>query len=473
MLEKFRKFLAVIVICVSVLGIAAFVQVPASAAQITDLDQCASFTRAAVEYLIREGIVEGHNGKFNPTDILTRAQLVKMLVDSMEIDISNPPEVPSFTDVASDHWSYPYIEAALKEGIIVMSPGRIFSPNQQATREQMSAMMVRALKITDEQLFLNQGLDALTNLTDAKQVSKWAWDSVEFSLDSGLMVGVGGGRFAPSLKAERQQAALVIYRFIMSQDRLSQLKEDFSKPVKYPEYYHALKSVIDKTRFHIYMDSFTAVRDLGSNQIHETVGGIQMNMDGVLNGLNTQVDAEGYVFLEGLGRVDFDYKIIALDGTLYFKESEDAEWMMLSEEELDGLSLPAVSTEEVLPLESGLLRNYNNQNIVKKKVFPNGRMHTLYSLEFNDRNYLQYGFDTIGDFMGTDGLDLGKEYDNGFSFNVELLVNEIQQITEFSVGFVGNTSDEANNLDINNVILIKISYSETGIDIPILAPEIN
>lgn len=194
---------------------------------ITDLDQCASFARPAVEYLINNGIVVGSNGKFNPRDSLTRAQLVKMIVVSLGIDISDPPPRPSFKDVVATHWSYPYVEAALENGIIAIGSEMLFNPDEEASREQMAAMFVRALGITNEMLLMNQQIDSVPRLTDNSIVSSWAANSVEFALDNGIMVGVGGNKFAPRDCAERQQAALVIYRYLMNKDHLLNVKSSF------------------------------------------------------------------------------------------------------------------------------------------------------------------------------------------------------------------------------------------------------
>jgi len=92
----------------------------------------------------------------------------------------------------------------------------------------MAAMFVRALGITDEMLLMNQKIDTIPKLSDKTLVSPWALNSVEFALDNGIMVGVGGNRFAPQNYAERQQAAVVIYRYLMNKEQLLNVKSDFT-----------------------------------------------------------------------------------------------------------------------------------------------------------------------------------------------------------------------------------------------------
>ncbi|MCX7772657.1 MAG: S-layer homology domain-containing protein, partial [Clostridia bacterium] len=225
---------------VSVLLAAFFIALPlfsasnAYALQITDLDQCADYAKPAVEYLIDHGIIEGTSGRFNPTIPVTREQMVKMLVESRGIDTSSPPDKASFIDVQPNQWSFRYVEAALKAGIIMMSSSGRFYPYQQTTREQMATMFVRSLGLTSDQLLLNQSLNTVLSLNDSSQISDWALDPVEFSLEHKLMLGTGSSSFSPADKAERQQAAVVLYRFIMARDQLEAAAQAFQAPPIYP-----------------------------------------------------------------------------------------------------------------------------------------------------------------------------------------------------------------------------------------------
>ena len=53
--------------------------------------------------------------------------------------------------------------------------------------------------------------------TDLDEVSAWAVESVEKAVASGLMNGVGEGRFNPKQSARREEAVVVLYRIMAAE----------------------------------------------------------------------------------------------------------------------------------------------------------------------------------------------------------------------------------------------------------------
>ncbi|WP_342534822.1 InlB B-repeat-containing protein [Lysinibacillus sp. FSL M8-0337] len=97
----------------------------------------------AVMSLQQAGIIDGSDGKFHPTALLTRAQMAKIVVLTLEIE---PGGMSTFQDVSTTHWSYAYI-AALAEREIVLGDNGKFKPDQPVTRAQFVAIMYRALNL--------------------------------------------------------------------------------------------------------------------------------------------------------------------------------------------------------------------------------------------------------------------------------------------------------------------------------------
>ncbi len=97
----------------------------------------------AVMSLQQAGIIDGSDGKFHPTALLTRAQMAKIVVFTLEIE---PGGMSTFQDVSTTHWSYAYI-AALAEREIVLGDNGKFKPDQPVTRAQFVAIMYRALNL--------------------------------------------------------------------------------------------------------------------------------------------------------------------------------------------------------------------------------------------------------------------------------------------------------------------------------------
>ncbi len=465
-----KRILSTILLSAVFAATAFGISVPANAVQITDLDECAGFARPAVEYLIDKGIIVGNNGKFNPADTLTRDQMVKMLVESMDIDISNPPATPSFIDVAPTHWSFPYVEAALREGIIKMNASKTFVPGQKATREQMSAMFVRALGLTDEQLLVNQTLDAVTGLADANAVSKWAQDSVEFSLNNGLMNGIGNEKFGPQLDAQRQQAAVVIYRFIMAKDSLQQKVADFSKEIQFPEFYDSIKNPVEKESFIADLNSSFCGRDLGSDDEYTEFLSTHDGITGFVNGKDFSIEDTGFVRVWN-ETTDFYYCIIFKNGKFYYNPGEMG-WQLLSPQELIDAGISITSLQNITPDNSGFLRNYNKLPITKSIEVVGETTYTVYSLRFDQSNYDQYGLTNTEELIQSDEK-ISDVYNNGFEITYQMFINENGLIEKGKVFISGNSLDESIALDMLAEVSVDIDYFDLGRDIPVIAPAIK
>ncbi|MBQ2651624.1 MAG: S-layer homology domain-containing protein, partial [Clostridia bacterium] len=85
----------------------------------------------AVDVLTEMGILEGTDGVFNPTDILTREQGAKIIAYLMlgksAADNLNVAEAP-FTDVPANRWSAGYIAYCASQGIVKGVNANEFNP---------------------------------------------------------------------------------------------------------------------------------------------------------------------------------------------------------------------------------------------------------------------------------------------------------------------------------------------------------
>jgi hypothetical protein len=81
---------------------------------------------------------------YRPANLVTRAQLSKIVVLAAGWAQANPP-TPTFNDVAPGSSFYGYIEAAVSHGIINGYTDGTFRPGNSATRGQISKIVYRAL----------------------------------------------------------------------------------------------------------------------------------------------------------------------------------------------------------------------------------------------------------------------------------------------------------------------------------------
>lgn len=211
---------SLVVSCLIVSFILSSTSVFADAALIKDLDKSSSYAKQAISDLAGAGILTGDNfGNFNPQDTITRAQMITMLARILKLDIKNLPAKATFKDVPKNHWAFPYVEAAYKSGIVTGVSKDNFGVNEINTREQMAAMFVRSLGITDGDMKKISGTENIDKLADKGNIAGWAKGYVEFALSAGLMNGTSSKTFGPKESAKREQAAVVTHRFINSGDK--------------------------------------------------------------------------------------------------------------------------------------------------------------------------------------------------------------------------------------------------------------
>lgn len=157
-----------------------------------------------IEQLAQKNIVEGSGGVFEPEGRITREQLVKMIVVALDMELSTQ-ETP-FADVAADAWYSQYIAAAVQAGIVKGISETEFGVGQYVTREDMAAMICRALDGAGAELASGS---ADVTFTDSEQISEYAREAVQRLALVGILNGENGF-FMPQDTATREQGAKVI-----------------------------------------------------------------------------------------------------------------------------------------------------------------------------------------------------------------------------------------------------------------------
>jgi len=173
-------------------------------ATFTDLD--GHWAKQSIEQAGGYGFVTGYtDGTFKPDNNVTRAEFTVMLARAMKLE-SNAGTESNYADQISS-WAKPFVSAAEQAGIVKGYQDGTFRPNNQITRAEMTAMMIRAL---------GTPLNSLTQLTfaDADQISAWAQPFVKAAVDKGLIAGRSNNQFAPEASATRAEATVFLLRLI-------------------------------------------------------------------------------------------------------------------------------------------------------------------------------------------------------------------------------------------------------------------
>ncbi|MFE5321939.1 S-layer homology domain-containing protein [Paenibacillus sp. NPDC056579] len=183
------------------------------------------WSRRDVQVLISRHLIDGMTEQtFEPEQPMTRAQFTKLLVEmtaSREAVAGNgtgvklaPLTEAPFSDVDAQAWYAPYIAWAKQKGLVEGSDG-LFRPDDVLTRQELAALIVRALGLEAQAQSEAKELaeaGAVPGFADGAAIATWAAGYVETARKQGLMDGVDEGRFAPELTASRAQGAVLILR---------------------------------------------------------------------------------------------------------------------------------------------------------------------------------------------------------------------------------------------------------------------
>ncbi|MEF3309237.1 S-layer homology domain-containing protein [Paenibacillus sp. GYB004] len=172
------------------------------------------WAQADIELLASKLIVKGAAAdQYIPDQQITRAEFAALLVRSLGIAQPLRGET-TFEDVQRSDWFSGAVTAAVDKGLVTGVENNRFAPNEPVTREQMALMISRALKMTGQPEGVSANTDPLSAFADREAVSIWAQAAVTDVLRAGLMNGVGEDTFAPADSASRAQVAVIVKRML-------------------------------------------------------------------------------------------------------------------------------------------------------------------------------------------------------------------------------------------------------------------
>lgn len=166
-----------------------------------------------IKTLNKKGIMEGYgNGYFKPNQDVTRAEFAKLIVESLELSTEGhvTESIKQLVDVKPEDWYYPYVQLAVQEGILNGYPDNTFGPNKKISRQEMAAMINRALQkknipITTVQL----------SFSDSHMINQEVFlEDVKSIVSLGIMNGNTDNTFKPRTSTTRGQVAAVLTRML-------------------------------------------------------------------------------------------------------------------------------------------------------------------------------------------------------------------------------------------------------------------
>ena len=161
------------------------------------------YSKEYVEGMISKGIINGYeDGTFRPDNLITRAEISKILSVALNLDTENLTS--EFADVNDGDWFGAYVSAMAEKGYINGYDGQ-FKPTENLKRQDIAVIMANILQGDED--------TQMPAYKDVDDISDYAKISVAKMYDLGIMTG-SDGKFRPQDGITRAEVAIVVTRLL-------------------------------------------------------------------------------------------------------------------------------------------------------------------------------------------------------------------------------------------------------------------
>jgi len=157
-----------------------------------------------VMYLTEKKSISGYaDGSFKPDRNISRAELLKIVLNAYKGDINYVDYNKEFTDVSNSDWFSKYVNYGIRNNIIEGYSDSLFMPGRFISRAE-------AIKI----ILLASGINIPTTLEKADYIdtpkNAWYTKYLIFTSRNGITQGYKDGRFLPDRAITRAEAVKII-----------------------------------------------------------------------------------------------------------------------------------------------------------------------------------------------------------------------------------------------------------------------
>jgi hypothetical protein len=183
----------------------------------SDVSTSYSWAADSVDFLYYEGTAQGANGKYNPTNNITRGDFMLMLYRAfLEDEYSTYNVTSNFTDVVkgtTDYSKETYQAVGVAKYLgIAQGSNNKFNPKTSITREEAMTLIQRTLDKVGRTLDYSTSTKA-SSFTDYSSISSYAKTSIDSLVKSGVIVG-NNNKINPKSYITRAEMACILHRVI-------------------------------------------------------------------------------------------------------------------------------------------------------------------------------------------------------------------------------------------------------------------
>lgn len=160
------------------------------------------WAKDSIQSLADAGVIRGYpGGEFRSEALMTRAEFVTVV--NQAAGLQPLSYLGGFRDVKKGDWFAAHVAAATKAGYIKGYKDGTFRPNQPITRNEMSVVLAKVLKLSP---------GGSLSFKDKKLIPSWAAPSVAALVQKGYVSGYPDKTFRGSGRATRAEIATVVNR---------------------------------------------------------------------------------------------------------------------------------------------------------------------------------------------------------------------------------------------------------------------
>jgi hypothetical protein len=192
-------------------------------AQTTFSDVSSNYWAAPyIQALAARGVISGFpDGTFRPSAPVTRAQYAAMVRQAFSEPRTRTPI--RFVDVSTSYWGYEAINEAFATGFLSGYPGNVFRPEQNIPRVQVLVSLANGLNYT-----ANNVEDTLDYYLDEAAIPNYARNSIAAATQKQLVVNYPTVReLDPNEVATRADVAAFIYQALVNEGEVAAIPSPY------------------------------------------------------------------------------------------------------------------------------------------------------------------------------------------------------------------------------------------------------
>jgi uncharacterized surface protein with fasciclin (FAS1) repeats len=194
---------------------------PASTVNLSDIGSD-YWARPFIQALAERNVVSGFpDGTFRPNQPVSRAEFAAMIQRAFDRQSVRQLSPGGFTDVPAGFWAASAIQEAYETGFMSGYPGNVFLPNQQIPKVEAIVALTNGLGL---QAGENPSGTLNTYFTDAAAIPNYAVNSVAAATQANIVVNYPNvNRLNPLQPLTRAEATAILYQALVRQGQMQAL----------------------------------------------------------------------------------------------------------------------------------------------------------------------------------------------------------------------------------------------------------